>query len=264
MQIMKSRNETIAFHFVLDYSECLLVSHSYTMSHPPLSEPGLTHTTPSNAGTDTDPPCCKGAGRPRAADLEARLQNLLESAASLFMDKGYSNVSLELIAHEAHVAVRTIYVKFGGKAGLFNAVIAGGRSRYFAMGDMDTDGRPIRQILDDFSLRYVKLVSMPQVISLHRMVVAEAKTNPELALTFDRAGPGQTRELLTRFFARPDILAHFRDALQPHVLALHLINCLMGDQLGRLLFEAEKEPSEADLRRNVAQGLDLFFEGTRR
>src|SRR4051812_25167327 len=76
--------------------------------------------------------CGKSAGRPRARDLEARMQNLVATAGQLFLSKGYGNVSLEMIAREAHVAVRTIYVKFGGKAGLFNAVIVANRSRFFS------------------------------------------------------------------------------------------------------------------------------------
>ena len=209
-------------------------------------------------------PCGKAAGRPRATDMEARNQNLLETAGKLFIEKGYSKVSLEIIAREAHVAVRTIYVKFGGKAGLFNAVIASGRSRYFPIADMESDQRPIEQILGDFGLHLLQLLSHPHVVSLQRMVIAEAGSNPELARTFDQAGPGLTRDLLNRFFARADIQVRFRDNVPPDTLSTHLLNCIMGDRLQRLMFEPETQPGEAELRHKVAQGLDLFFNGTLR
>jgi len=80
--------------------------------------------------SEAEPLCGSAAGRPRAADLEARMQNLVATAARLFSEKGYTKVSLEMIAREAHVAVRTIYVKFGGKTGLFNAVLTSGRARF--------------------------------------------------------------------------------------------------------------------------------------
>jgi TetR/AcrR family transcriptional repressor of mexJK operon len=210
-------------------------------------------------------PCCKPAGRPRAADMEARLQDLLACATQLFLQHGYSKVSLEMIAREAHVAVRTIYVKFGGKAGLLNAIIVGGRERYFAnMEDLDTDARPLEQIVADFAWRFMELISQPAVINLHRMVVAEAKSNPELASTFHQAGPGQTRELLGRLFARPEIKARFRDDIPHDMLATHLLNCLIGDQLSRLLFEPPPQPSEAQRRQRLALGLELFFRSTLR
>src|SRR5471032_2140491 len=119
---------------------------------------------PEDAANDSpDSPCYgKAAGRPRAADKEARLQALLHTAASLFLEKGYSKVSLEMIAREAHVAVRTIYVKFGGKAGLLSAVITNGRAQFFeGMLNMETDTRPLEAILTDFSTRFLELVSLP-------------------------------------------------------------------------------------------------------
>lgn len=220
-------------------------------------------------------PAGKSAGRPRAADIEMRMQQLLDTAASLFLQKGYSGVSLEMIAREAHVAVRTIYVKFGGKAGLLNAIIAGGRLRHFSsMGDMQTDNRPLIQILSDFGLRYLELVSTPAAIELHRMVIAEGRTNPELAATFHQAGPLQTRAMLDRFFARLEIATQCRSDLAPAMLTSHLISCLMGDQATRFLVAQEqeqtqeqtqeqaREQSRADMLRQAQLGVDLFLRAT--
>ena len=69
----------------------------------------------------------KCAGRPRSSEREARIHDLIHTAGQLFLKHGYRNVSLEMLAREAHVAVRTIYVKFGGKAGLLNAVLVANR-----------------------------------------------------------------------------------------------------------------------------------------
>jgi len=218
---------------------------------------------PEGASYSPDSPCFgKAAGRPRAADKEARLQALLHTAAHLFLEKGYSKVSLEMIAREAHVAVRTIYVKFGGKAGLLNAVIENGRAHFFAdMTDMGSDPRPMREVLEDFSLRFLELVSVPSFVSLHRMVVAEAKTTPELAQTFYQAGPQRTREELARFFSRPEVRAQLRADIPVEMLAVHLTVCLLGDNMMRMLFPTEHTPTGAELRVQAQKGLDLFLRG---
>lgn len=233
-----------------------------TASAPSADDP----CTAPELAREYDLPCCgKLAGRPRAADKEARLQSLLHTAASLFLEKGYGKVSLEMIAREAHVAVRTIYVKFGGKAGLFNAVIANGRARFFAgMNSMDTDSRPLEEVLEDFGLRFLTLISLPSFVNLHRMVIAEAHTTPELAITFNQAGPQQTRELLSRYFARPEVSARLRSDVPHATLAVHLLNCIMGDQLSRLLFSPAEAPSEDELRARVRLGLGLFLRGVLR
>ncbi len=234
-----------------------------------MSEPGLRDTLPIEPAEMADHDnlehggCGKSAGRPRAADMEARAENLLQTAGCLFLEKGYGKVSLEMIARQAHVAVRTIYVKFGGKAGLFKAVVEQKRAAYFAtMPALETDMRPLPAILADFGLLFTQLVTMPAAIHLSRMVIAEAANNPELAETFYKVGQGQTREILGRFFSRPDIAPLFRPGLTAELLTMHLLNCLMGDQLSRLLFMPPPPPDAAQLRQLVAARLELFLRGT--
>jgi TetR/AcrR family transcriptional repressor of mexJK operon len=203
------------------------------------------------------------AGRPKQSDVEARTHHLMAIAANLFLKHGYGRVSLEAIARDAHVAVRTIYVKFGGKSGLFNAVISAARERFFeGLSEMDTDQRPLETILTDFGVRFLNMAMTPHALRIQRIVAAEAGNNPDLARAFFKAGPGLTRGILARFFSRPEIRVRFREALSNEVLAAHLTNCLLGDQVARLLAEPEHELSEAELKAKVAFGLDLFLHGT--
>jgi TetR/AcrR family transcriptional repressor of mexJK operon len=213
----------------------------------------MTKTTPDIAAA-----CAKAAGRPKACDLESRMHELIETAARLFLKHGYTKVSLEAIAREAHVAVRTIYVKFGGKAGLLNAVMESRRDRFFRISDLATDTRPFREILGEFARQMLELLSAAEPISLQRVVIAEAPGNPELAETFFEAGPKLTRDALERFFARPDIRAQLRDDLPFEQLPSHLINCIGGDQLGRLLFPQRPVAHEEMLRQLEAR-LELFY-----
>ncbi len=208
-------------------------------------------------------PCSgKSAGRPRAADKEARHQALLQTAGRLFLDKGYSNVSLEMIAREAHVAVRTIYVKFGGKVGLLNAVIVNRRAHFFeGMRSMETDTRPMEEVLTDFSLRFLELLSQPKSNQLYRMVLGESRTSPELAEAFYEAGPKQTRKELARYFDRPDIRARLRSDFSSDVLAFHLLNCVLGDGMCSLLFPQESALTPEVRQARVQQGLKLFLHG---
>jgi len=55
---------------------------------------------------------------------------------------------------------------------------------FFQYGDMETDTRPMQQILTDFGMRFLSMVTAPASLSLQRMVIAETKTSPELARTF--------------------------------------------------------------------------------
>lgn len=205
-----------------------------------------------------------GAGRPRTEDLVARNKNLLETASRLFVEQGYGQTSLEQIAREAHVAVRTIYLKFGGKSGLLQAVVEVESALFFENLkdiDLENDQRSVKDIMTDFGTWYLRQATSVHALSIQRLMVAEAKSDPELARMAYDAGPGCTIEHLNRFFARPEIKKQFKEDAQPQALSEHLLNCLIGDRLKWLLFgSSEREPEEA-IGILVAQRLSLFFQG---
>jgi TetR/AcrR family transcriptional repressor of mexJK operon len=200
----------------------------------------------------------KSAGRPKASEVEARTQELIDAAGCLFLKHGYAGVSLEAIAREARVAVRTIYVKFGGKAGLLKAVLQARRERFFPVGKMDVDQRPVREVIDEFAGYFYDMLCEPDAMILQRVVMAEASSNPELAETFYEAGPRMTREMLERYFARPDVRAQLRPDVPVALLPSHLIACVNGDPVVRYLFP-EREPPREESRRLLAERLELFY-----
>ncbi len=200
----------------------------------------------------------KAAGRPKASDIEARNQNLIACAGHLFLRHGYSNVSLETIAREAHVAVRTIYVKFGGKAGLLKAAIEANRERFYNVHDLMNDERPLRQSVTEFAVHFYDMVTTPQATALKRMVIAEAGKDRELIETFIASAPDMTCDMLLRFFSKPSNLAQLRDDLPLKQLPHFLLNCVMGDQFTHLLFEQQDARSQ-ELRRALPDRLELFF-----
>ncbi|HEY4081589.1 MAG TPA: TetR/AcrR family transcriptional regulator [Burkholderiaceae bacterium] len=200
-----------------------------------------------------------GAGRPRAEDVEARAQELLLTAGKLFLKKGYSNVSLEMIAREAQVATRTIYVKFGGKAGILTALMEDKRASYQSFMTLAQDQRPIRTALGEFAHELHNLISLPESLALHRIVVAEAHVNPELVETFFNAGPGITLQSLRSYFARPDIRMQLREDLPFEQLPAYFATCVLGDSVSRMLNRGRNMSGAAlDAR------LDMFLRGVMR
>lgn len=206
----------------------------------------------------TSHPCTKSAGRPKASEVEARTQELIDAAGMLFLKNGYTKVSLEAIARQARVAVRTIYVKFGGKAGLLKAVLASRRQRSFDEHAMETDSRPVRIVIDEFARQFHALLWSPESIAMQRVIVAEASTNPELAEAFYEGGPRLTREMLGRYFARPDVRCQLRDDLPLDLLPAHLIGCINGDAMCRFLF-AEGVAGDQETQQKLAARLELFY-----
>ncbi|MGX4640748.1 TetR/AcrR family transcriptional regulator [Massilia sp. SYSU DXS3249] len=213
----------------------------------------MTKPSPATATTSL-----RGAGRPKASDVEARMHDLIDTAAALFLKNGYTRTSLEAIARTARVAVRTIYVKFGGKAGLLAAVLESRRDRFFPMRDMEHDTRPFREVVDDFAHQFFDLLCNEQAIAMQRVVIAEAPGNPELADTFYGSGPRLTGNMLARFFARPDVRAQLRTDLSFEQLPGFLTGWISGDPIARLVFP-EAQPAREEAHRLLGERLEMFY-----
>ncbi|MGY6500999.1 MAG: TetR/AcrR family transcriptional regulator [Acidimicrobiales bacterium] len=59
----------------------------------------------------------------REAHVAHTERRILDAAARLFLDAGYTETTLAAIAREAGVGARTVYVRFGTKAALFSRVV---------------------------------------------------------------------------------------------------------------------------------------------
>ena len=58
-----------------------------------------------------------------ARQIEGVAERIVEAAKREFLDKGYVEASLRTIAAEADTSTNSIYVRFGGKEGLFSAIV---------------------------------------------------------------------------------------------------------------------------------------------
>jgi TetR/AcrR family transcriptional repressor of mexJK operon len=169
------------------------------------------------------------AGRPRKGEAALRRSHLIDVARALFLDKGYYDVSLALIAQEARVAVRTIYLGFGSKAGLFSAVLQQGRQRFMADEPVLDPAGSIREVLGNFGLRYLHYITDPAMARLRRMVLSEAGTSPDLKQSWWEAGPAPAHALLTRYFLDVRIQAQLSPDVPFDLLPAHFMACIAGE-----------------------------------
>lgn len=58
-----------------------------------------------------------------AKQIEGVSERILTCAKAEFLDKGYTDASLRVIAAAAETSTNSIYVRFGGKEGLFSAIV---------------------------------------------------------------------------------------------------------------------------------------------
>ena len=148
-----------------------------------------------SVGTDQAP---RKKGRPTAAERAQRLDDLLDTATRLFAERGLAQVSIDDIATEARVTKRTIYTHFGDRTDIFLASIERLRDRTV---QPPTAG----ESLEELAISIVKTLHSDEAIGLHRIMIIEATTFPELAERFYAEGPRSYITALSALLPEPDL-----------------------------------------------------------
>ena len=201
-------------------------------------------------------------GRPRKGEELLSRDRLLDTAISLFLEYGYGNLSLENIARDARVSMRTIYSQFGGKAGLFGAVIRRCSDQFVTSLSEEhvLDSSP-EEALISFARQFLFRITRPDVVRIRAILIGEALRFPDLAIQFYEQGPQRTLDHLTQFFARQQQTGYFA-AIDPHFLADQFLSALRSERFQKLQLGLELTPDEAEIDVWVRQTVSLFLHGS--
>jgi AcrR family transcriptional regulator len=114
---------------------------------------------------------------------DARPQEILEAALSVFAEKGFAAARMDDIAARAHVSKGTIYLYFESKEAVFRALVQATLAR--RVSDLAALARnhrgPIAPLLRELILRFGHFVATSDLVVLPKMVIAEAGNFPDLA-----------------------------------------------------------------------------------
>lgn len=196
-------------------------------------------------------------GRPPKGQESLSCERVLDSALQLFLQHGYGNLSMELVAKDAHVSLRTIYSHFGNKPGLFGAVIRRCSDEF--VGSLPEKQEP-RQALLIFAKQFISRITQPDAVRIRAILIGESLQFPELAAQFYQQGPQPTLDKLTQFFAQRQQEGYFID-IEPDKLADHFLSCLRNERFHKLQLGLAPAPNEAEVEEWVQQSVELFLNG---
>jgi TetR/AcrR family transcriptional repressor of mexJK operon len=208
------------------------------------------------------PPLSQGA-HPTGTRLETRRLAFLNAANAAFLEKGYANTTLSDIIARSGGSRQTLYALFGGKQGLFEAIIAERNANIFrpltAEGQLD---RPPEDVLVEIGIRFVQIVLGPDAIGVLRLVVAEGPSMRELSEQFWALGPARTIKAFESYFAeqtRRGVL-NLPDANQA---ARQFQGILLGNFHVQCLLGVRESPSSEEIATFVRSAVTRFLDGSR-
>lgn len=136
-------------------------------------------------------------GRPKS---ELKRKNIIEAATDLFLEHGFSQTSMDLVANIAGVSKQTVYSHFSNKDALFCAVIELKCAEYQLDPEhMEGDELLPRDVMIRIGDQFVSLLKDPKVVAMYRVVIGEATNTPHVAELFYLAGPKYAIDSLSQF-----------------------------------------------------------------
>ena len=198
--------------------------------------------------------------RPR---LEARRRAFMDAATAVFLEKGYAGATLDDIIARSGGSRQTLYALFGGKQGLFEALVAERAESIFEAFPADElDDRLPDEVLTSLGIRYLEIVTTPEALGTYRLVVAESAARKEIAEVFWRLGPGNGRTLLSRYLAGQVKRGVLR-LDDPESAARQFMGMLMGTLHLECLLGLRSTPVPAEIEAHVRSVVGQFLDGCR-
>jgi TetR/AcrR family transcriptional repressor of mexJK operon len=134
--------------------------------------------------------------------LEARRRAFMDAANTVFLEKGYANATLGDVIARSGGSRQTLYELFGGKQGLFEAIVAERNAEIFRpLRAENLLDRPPEEVLVEIGTRFVQMVLTPEALGLFRLALTEGPAMGELSERFWALGPGRTVTAFEGYFA---------------------------------------------------------------
>jgi TetR/AcrR family transcriptional regulator, mexJK operon transcriptional repressor len=202
---------------------------------------------------EADPPASKRS--------LARREAFLAAAREVFQEKGYAAATLDDVIARSGGSRQTLYAQFGGKQGLFEAMVLDRCSTVFeALAPLVAVARGPEEVLEEVGIRFLTAITSPKGLTLYRLVIAEAPRMPEIAQRFWTFGPARTRVLLAEYFDKQVErgVLHIPDT---QVAAGHFIDMLPGTVRLQCVLGLREPPSQEEIRKIVRNAVGHFLRG---
>ncbi|ULQ45530.1 TetR/AcrR family transcriptional regulator [Flagellatimonas centrodinii] len=195
-------------------------------------------------------------GRPK--DPEKRTA-ILRAATRLFASRGYAGSSMEAIAQAAGVSKLTLYSHFTAKDALFSEAVVQACEEHAPPAYFDpASALPLRERLRRIGLGFIDLVMEPEVISVYRMMAAQARSSDKLGRLFFTAGPQRTIDQFARLLDAA-VAAGELDVEDSQAAAGHFFCLLKGVCHLQVLMACRPAPKHAERVAQVENAVTVFL-----
>jgi len=192
---------------------------------------------------------------------EQRNELLLKAAAGEFLEKGYAATNLDDIISRAGGSRRSIYTQFGGKEGLFQALVTQVATQILAPIRHDPDkNENLKESMLCFANRLLAALLSPPALDFSRLALIDGVRFPELAKAYFEAGPGAAAASLAVLFdlamERGEIVS-----LDSRLAASLFVGMLRDNLYLQVLLRLREPPEQEEREELVRSAVEIFLTG---
>ncbi len=194
----------------------------------------------------------------KKAKKSSRRDALVDAATDVFLTKGYDGTSLDEIIVKAGGSKRNVYSYFGGKAGLFGAVISKMSDELVLAESLNVSCTNWHLELSEFAEHFVTIIFSTRAIAFWRMMIASGRNDPDAAKLFMFNGPLRAQRKLEEFLSE----LNQKDVLRvgnPEDEAADLLAMLRGQRHVECLVGLSTPPDVDELQKHAKDTLRRFL-----
>ncbi|WP_206606508.1 TetR/AcrR family transcriptional regulator [Steroidobacter cummioxidans] len=200
--------------------------------------------------------------KPRASVAgRARSAKILRVAAKVFFKHGYAGASIDTIIAEAGGSKRDVYNQFGGKEGLFAAIVRDNLQTALGSLALGPDqSKSLQEMLLEFGTGLAERLSTPTGLNLYRIIVSEGMRFPALAKLFYESGPGLVANKLAQVLEQRQRAKEI-DMVDCRAAADHFVGMIRGNLHLAVILGIRPPPRPEEIQAFVSKAVAAFLFG---
>jgi AcrR family transcriptional regulator len=203
----------------------------------------------------------KTAAEPEAGRAELRRAAFLKAAREVFLEYGYEAANMAEIVKRAGGSLSTLYGQFGGKKGLFEAMIDERVKDLTVQMHVElAQHAPLREGLRRIGESFLTMQVEDESLDVFRLMVAQAKKFPDLAQNWSKKGIEVVRKALADYLSDRAQAGEIK-ITNPDLAAMVFFDLLRARIQFRALLNASYRPSEQEIRETVDRAVKVFLGG---
>jgi TetR/AcrR family transcriptional repressor of mexJK operon len=191
---------------------------------------------------------------------EKRREEIAEVAEQVFLELGYTETTMQIVASRAGASKETLYRHFGSKEGLFSEVVRARAARVYSgtAGEFRLEGTPA-EVLLQLGFNLLRLLLTDDPLRLFRIVVSETPRAPELGRIFFEQGPAEVLQQLTNYLEGAARNGHL-NCPDPQLAAKLFLGAVVANRHIMMLVAPGWEPmNEEIIRHHVEESVAMFL-----